>query len=181
MTMESNSWKKVGKIKEPHGLKGDLYVLVFAKQADWIDDVDQFLVSPTDDPKDGQILTVEKVSEFKDGLKLKPKELSNRNQTDLLKGHMFFIQEEIFESDEGDTIYLSEIDGFSVVDENMQELGVITGFSSNTVQDLLVVKKPNGRSAEIPFVEDFILNIDFEGRKVQMSLPEGLMDLDTLQ
>lgn len=162
-------------------MKGDLYVLVFAKQVDWMDDFEQFLVSPTDDPRDGKILTVERASEFKDGLKLKPQELDNRNQTDLLKGHMFFIPEEIFESDDGETIYLTEIEGFSVVDEEMQELGVITGFSSNTVQDLLVVKKPNGKSAEIPFVEDFIMDLNFDLRRVQMSLPEGLMDLDSLQ
>ncbi len=181
MPIDSSAWKKVGKIKEPHGLKGDLYVLAFAKQADWIDDLEQFILSPTDDPTQGQLMTVEKATPFKDGVKLKPKEISNRNQSDLLKGQMFFIPEELFETDEGDTIYLSEIQGFKVVDEQQVELGVISGFSSNTVQDLLVILKPNGKSAEVPFVEDFIMDLDFDGKKVQMALPEGLMDLETLQ
>ncbi len=174
------NWKKVGKVKEPHGLKGDLYILVFSKAIDWLEDIENFILATGDDPTSGKIFEIEKVKPFKDGLMLKPKGINNRNESDLLKGKMFFIPDEVLVSEEGETIYLSEVLGFEVVDPENKLLGKITSFSSNGVQDLLVLEKVEGGTAEVPFVEDFIVEIEFENKKIIMDLPEGLLNLDGL-
>jgi 16S rRNA processing protein RimM len=60
---------------------------------------------------------------------------------------------------------------------NFQNLiGAIVGFSSNGPQDLIVVNY-NGKDIEIPFVEAFICDLDFDHKKLMMELPEGLLDL----
>lgn len=175
----SQTWKKVGKIKEPHALKGELYVLVFSKDVSWLNKLTEFRLSPTDDPQAGRTFEVERIKPFREGLMLKPKYISNRNESDLLKGQMFFIPEDMLNSEVGETIFLSEIQGFEITNENDQILAQITGFSSNGLQDILVVKTTEGKVAEIPFVEDFILDLNFENRKIKMSLPEGLLDLES--
>ncbi|MGZ5279811.1 MAG: ribosome maturation factor RimM, partial [Pseudobdellovibrionaceae bacterium] len=96
------------------------------------------------------------------------------------KGQIFSIPEDLLESEEGDTIYLSEIQNFSIVNTQGEELGYISGFSSNVAQDLLIVEKKSGGQAEIPFVEDFIVKIHFEEKKIEMNLPEGIWDLQAL-
>ena len=106
--------------------------------------------------------------------------IEDRTAAEKIKGAMFSIPEELLESAEGDTIYLSEILSFSIVDSQGVALGKITGFSSNVAQDLLVVEKVSGGMAEIPFVDHFIVDIDFENEKIQMNLPEGIWDLQSL-
>lgn len=170
-------WKKVGKIKEPHALKGELYVLIFSKDISWFNQLTEFRLSSTDDPQAGKTFEVEKIKPFREGLMLKPKNISTRNESDLLKGQMFFIPESLLSSEVGETIFLSEIQGFEITDENNKRLATITGFSSNGLQDLLVVLTTEGQIAEIPFVQDFILDLNFEKKIIKMSLPEGLLDL----
>ena len=107
--------------------------------------------------------------------------MNDRNASDLLVKSLFYIPEEHFISDKGETIFLNEIQDFVLINEtedgHQAELGVIQSFSSNGVQDLLVVYRPNHPTFEVPFVDDFILEIDFDHKKVIMCLPAGLDQL----
>lgn len=171
-----SQYRRVGKVKDAHGLKGDLYILVFSGDTSWDEDLTSFGLGTSED--DIQVYEVEKVKPYKDGLMLKPKNINNRNQSDELKGKLFFINEELLVSDEGETIYLTEIEGFEVFD-GKEKVGVITGFSSNGFQDLLVIERTkDNKPAEIPFVEDFVDEIDYDTKQVFMNLPEGLLELD---
>lgn len=175
--MSSQEWIKIGKVKDAHGLKGDLYVLVFSKDISWLKEVETFALAPIDKEDQKKNFKIEKIKAFKDGVMIKPEGVLDRTQAESLKGQLFYLPAEMFESEEGETIFLKEILGFTVVDQNETEIGPIKEFSSNTMQDLLVVEMASGKKVEIPFVEDFILEIDFDNKKVHMDLPEGLLDL----
>jgi 16S rRNA processing protein RimM len=177
---DMSKWKKVGKIKDAHGLRGDLHVLVFSKDASWAEDLKIAALGVTEDEKALKTYSIEKWKPFKEGLLLKFENVPDRTAAEKLKGQLFFIPEELLTSEEGETIYLSEIEGFEVIDHQGVKLGKIVGFSNNQAQDLLVVEKVSGGQAEIPFVEDFIVDINFENRQVQMDLPEGIWDLTAL-
>lgn len=71
-------------------------------------------------------------------------------------------------------IFLAEILDFQLVDSNGNPLGRIRSFSSNGPQDLLVLDSGD----EIPFVQDFLISIDWETSQVRMNLPEGLLALN---
>jgi 16S rRNA processing protein RimM len=172
--------RKIGKVKEAHGLKGDLYILIFSKDVSWLSKLETFALGLEDDPKAQRNFRVEKAKPFKDGLMLKAEGLPDRTQAEKLKGHLFYVPESLFETEEGETIYLSEVAGFEILGPEKEKLGRIVGFSTNGAQDLLVVEKSSGGQAEIPFVEDFILHIDFDSQFVQMKLPEGIWDLQAL-
>lgn len=167
MTSTEN-WKQVGKVKEPHGLKGELYILVFSRETSWFKDLTTFKLND-------KIYSVERAKPFRDGLLLKPKELNDRNQSEAVHGFEFSIPAELLVSKKGETIFLSEILGFEVFNHG-QPVGPITKFSSNGPQDLLVVAY-QGREVEIPFVQPFISEIKFAERQVQMQLPEGLLEI----
>ena len=42
-------------------------------------------------------------------------------------------------------------------------------------QDLLIVREPSGRRSMIPFVEDFVPEVDVEGGRVVVTPPFGLL------
>ncbi|WP_413291416.1 ribosome maturation factor RimM [Bdellovibrio sp. HCB337] len=170
--------KLVGKVKDAHGLRGELYILVFAGEASWIKKLKNFeLRSPR--TEESVAHTVEKIKPFKQGFILKTPLLNDRNAAEAVKGFEFHIPADIFVSKPGETIYLNEILNFVVKNPAQDTIGTIKAFSSNGAQDLLVVETKKGK-VEIPFVEAFIKKIDFKHQSVVMDLPEGILDLENL-
>ena len=178
--MQSQEWRKVGKIKDAHGLRGEVFIFVFSKDFSWAEDLDRCAISTLESEQMSRTFEVEKWRPQKEGLLLKLKGIDDRTAAEKLKNSLFYIPQELLESEEGETIYLSEIDGFEVRNDQDEKLGRVVGFSSNLAQDLLILEKSQGGTAEIPFVEAFILEINFESRFLKMSLPEGILDLDSL-
>jgi len=172
------SAKLVGKVREPHGLKGDLYILIFSGDISWAPSLKNFFLK---NRQTGELMnyTAQRVKPFKKGLIVKASEVSDRNESELLKSCEFFIPEEILVSKKGETIFLSEIQGFMVKTPEHESLGPIVGFSSNVAQDLLVIEYAE-KKVEIPFVEAFIKKIDFKNKYIVMDLPEGLLDIENL-
>lgn len=169
-------FRLVGKIKEAHGLRGEFYVLIFSGDISWLSELKNFQLQ---NPQSQESFDFKKIKAkaFKKGFILSVEGIPDRTQAEKFHGFNFLIPNELLVSKPGETIYLSEIENFKVKDLTGVELGTITGFSSNTVQDLLIVEGPAGR-AEIPFVEAFLKEINFEGQFLVMDLPEGLFDLD---
>jgi 16S rRNA processing protein RimM len=168
----------VGKVRDAHGLKGELFIVVFAKVADWMEKLVTFdLVRK--EMVDGKLeevrhaFTVKRVKPHKNGLILNPNEMEDRTAAEKFAGATFEIPAELLISEEGETIYLKEIEGFTVFDgEN--EVGPITGFTSNGRQDILEVESEYGE-ALIPLVPEMLSKLDFKNKKVFMNLPQGLI------
>lgn len=169
----------VGKVREAHGLKGDLYIHIPSGDVSWMARLQKFyLKTKVQELDEVQTYTVQKLKPFKTGLLVKAEEINDRNASEALKAFEFLIDDELLVSKEGETIYLGEIKNFKLKNSNQDLLGEITGFGSNGAQDLLIVKTVKGKTAEVPFVEAFIKRIDFKQETVVMELPEGLLDLD---
>lgn len=163
-------------MRTAHGIRGEIFVQLFAERADWLDAVESLTLSrpgflpPTD-------RVIEAVRPHKEGLIVALVGVETRNDAEALKGAHVYIPEDALVSEPGETVYLAEVEGFSVVDLAGEVIGEVCGFSSNTSQDLIIVQTPKGR-ALIPFIEPFLLNIDFDKREVRMDLPPGLIDLE---
>lgn len=168
--------KLVGKVREAHGLKGDLYVVVFSGDISWVKKMKSFGLKAKDSDEI-QTLTVEKTRPFKKGIIVKATEINDRTDAEGFEHMEFFIEESLLVSKPGETIYLSEIKNFKLKDLEQTVLGEIVDFSSNGVQDLLVVEA-QGKKVEVPFVDAFIKKIDFKHQAVVMDLPEGLFDIE---
>lgn len=169
-------YKVVGKVKDAHGLKGELYVLLFAKEADWLDKLEVVRIKRTEASSEVTLLTMKSARLHKGALLLQTQELGDRTAAEKFKGFVFEIPESFLVSEPGEKIYLNEVVGFQVKALKQNLIANIVGFSSNGAQDLLVVEIP-GQSVqyEIPFVEDFIRVIDYQNKFVEMVLPEGLL------
>lgn len=172
--MANQEMRLIGKIKDAHGLRGDVFIIFFSKDYSWSDLIDELYVEDTP-------YEVIKLAQHKDGLKVQLKGLTDRNQSEALIGKQIYLPADFFfnqDEEDDERMFLAEIENFKVIDKTAGEVGTITGFSSNIAQDLLVVTSAAGLVIEIPFVDDFVIEIDHEQKTIHMDLPEGLLDLN---
>lgn len=168
---------KVGKIIDAHALKGEVYLLSFAKDISWLEkEIQLVLEAPKFNNEPRQFL-VKTFRPFKDGALIKFEGIDNRNQSEEIKGSIVFAQGDNFVSDPGEAIFLREVLNFEIQDKQQKSLGKVTGFNSNGTQDLLVISKDD-YSYEVPFVDDFIVEILFDKSIVVMDFPLDLMDIN---
>jgi 16S rRNA processing protein RimM len=165
--------RNVGKIKSAHGLKGEVYLLIFSSEKNWIEEVQSIYVN-LDKNKDDENLNLNEMKEFKilessfhkDGVIAKLDSITDRNQSEALKGLNFWVPGEIFEtSPDEDNFYLAQIENFKVYDNNIY-IGIVDGFSFNGAHDLIIVKAENGMSYSIPLVEEYIHEIKFDKKEI---------------
>ncbi len=166
----------VGKIKQAHGLRGEVYILIFSKDISWIKKLKEVNLSQSGKTKTLKVL---KVKPFKDGLIATLDSVIDRNQSEALEGSEVWLDSKLFKSEPTETPYLVEVQNFSVFDRTLGAIGKVTDFSFNGSQDLLVVTSDEGSVFEIPFVDQFVLKIDSDQKVLSVDLPEGLVDINS--
>lgn len=94
----------------------------------------------------------------------------------LLGGDLCVPAADAFPAPEG-FYYSHEIRGFACEDRQGRALGVAAGVEQTPGSPLLSLELPSGEVALVPFVEEMIVRIDREAKKIVMNLPDGLLDL----
>lgn len=167
---------KVGKIMDAHGIRGEIGVVVFSGDVSWLEKAKSLFIPRKNVFEEHQI---KKIRPHKKGFICLLENFTDRNKAEEYKGREVWVDESIFVSEDGESIYLSEILNFEVIDSELGSIGKINSFSSNGIQDLLIIQATDKQTEiEIPFVKEFVLNIDFENRKIEMELPEGLIQIN---
>ncbi|MEK6628781.1 MAG: ribosome maturation factor RimM [Bdellovibrionota bacterium] len=164
----------IGKVIDAHGIKGDIYCLVFSGDSSWISKVKKIKLDTLD-------FEVKKIKSFKKGFIATLNGIDDRNKAEKLKGAGLWVDSSLFVSKNGESLYLSELLNFNVEDKISGKIGKVTSFSTNSMQDLLVISdsdKDNTKTIEIPFVKEFVIKIDYEKKIIYMNLPEGLLDIN---
>ncbi len=158
-----------GWVKDAHGLKGHLYIQVYSEGLDWSDAFNKLHLFNS---RTGEQISfpVKEFSPFKDGFRVLVDGLIDRTAAEPYKGYHFLIPEDWLEADEGEQVFLAQLKGFEVLDKG-QVIGVVEGFATNTVQDLLVVG-----DALIPLIDEFLIEIDYDKKQILMKLPPGLIE-----
>jgi 16S rRNA processing protein RimM len=76
------------------------------------------------------------------------------------------------EQDTGSDFYI----GYTVVDKNLGEIGVISEIENSTINVLFVVKRKK-QELLIPASDEYVCEIDDVEKTILMDIPEGLLDL----
>lgn len=83
------------------------------------------------------------------------------------------------EVEEEDIADEDELIGYEIIDHDTNNvIGEIEAIDSSTSNLLFIVASPSGDTIYIPAAEEFVVEIDDEGKKIYMRLPEGLIDLN---
>ncbi len=170
------SQRKVGKILKPHGLRGEVFFYSFSGDYSYLDDAETLYLQI---PRTGELKSfqLEKSRSANDGEILTLKGVTDRNQSEAISKSEVFVDESLFESEEGDDLYLVELESFQVFNEG-KKIGHVVGFSDNGMQDLFEVELDSKEIVLIPFVEEFVEEILHDKKEIHMQLPQGLLEIN---
>lgn len=171
--------KLVGRIHSTQGLRGEVFVIFSADPEHWLDDAELLYAARTEESKPHRVLEIVRYRPHSkqgfEGFAILFKDVNDKNASDLLAKNWLFADADLFVSEAGENVFLSELQDFMVIDKVRGEVGPIVDFSSNGVQDLIVVQR-GAETYEVPLVKNFIEKVDFENQKIYMDIPEGLLE-----
>lgn len=76
-----------------------------------------------------------------------------------------------------DSVYIADLIGCEVFDlKASTQVGAVTGVDREA--GLLQVLAPAGKEVLIPFAKAFLVRMDLKARRIEMRLPEGLLDIN---
>lgn len=163
---------QVGRVIKSHGIRGEAVV----ESTTDVPEV-RFAVGATlagTQAGKEQTLTVETVRPHKGRLLIKFREIPDRTAAESLRGMKFFASPLEREEDSED-YYDHELIGLKVIHEGAQ-VGEVTGVMDAPNRKILEIDY-EGREVLVPFVMDFVPDIDLEEGTLTITPPEGLLDV----
>lgn len=156
-----------GEIGKPHGLAGEVYVVVIS------DDPQRFAPGSELLHDDGRVLIVEASRAHGDRFLVRFEGIDTREEAMLLRGSLYIEagQQRALEPDEywhDDLVGCSvEVDGTTI--------GPVTAVLTGSMQDLLQVETAGGPRL-IPLVRQIVIAVDTAAKQIVVDPPEGLLD-----
>ncbi|AOZ94197.1 ribosome maturation factor RimM [Paenibacillus crassostreae] len=167
----------VGKLVNTHGIKGEIKVLPITDFPEERFAKGKRLLLIPEGGKPSFWITIDSARYHKNMYILKLEGYSNINEVEKYKGSMLKVsKDDLIELPENE-YYYHDIIGCSVItDENEDKpLGVITEIISPGANDVWVVKPTSGADILIPVIDDVVLDVDVNNKKVKIHLMEGLL------
>ncbi|MGC4805348.1 ribosome maturation factor RimM [Micromonospora sp. DT233] len=181
----------VGRIGKPHGLRGEVTVEVRTDEPE-----DRFApgsvlstepgARPPANPAPGpgvpfQVpseLTVESARWHQGRMLVVFEGIVERDVAEALRGTLLGVDSaDISPPEDPDEFHDHDLVGLAVVTPAGERLGEVAAIDHAPASDLLVLRRPEGRTALIPFVKAIVVEVDLAGGRVVADPPAGLLDL----
>jgi 16S rRNA processing protein RimM len=173
----------VGEIVRPHGVRGEVVVDVrtdepeerFAPGAVLITDPGAAVPPPASRPAE---LTVEAVRPHLGRLIVTFAGIHDRDLAEALRRVVLCVDSaDLPPPADPDEFHDFQLVGLTAVDRDGAEIGEVVRIDHAPAADLLVLRRPGGRTALVPFVTAMVPEVDLSARRVVITPPEGLLDL----
>lgn len=164
----------VGKLMKPHGINGEITVLLTADvdlaalrcvflEVDGIY-VPFFLNSVRPKSSETDLISIDGIAD-------------ERQAAGLCQSILYALREEAI-SDEcsEDGLYASDFVGFTV-NSSEKTVGKIIDLDDTTDNYLFIIETPDGRNVMVPVADEYVVDIDTENRIITLDLPDGLLDI----
>ena len=109
-------------------------------------------------------------------LRIKFEEVDTEEDADALLKSDLYLPLSILPTLSGNKFYYHEVTGFTVIDENFGEVGIIDNINDTGAQELFVIDR-DGTEILIPLNDEFIKKVDRDKKQILVKTPEGLIDL----
>lgn len=165
----------VGRIGRPHGIRGEVTV------QPWTDEPDERFAPGAVLAVDAPVreLVVDRSHWHSGRLLVQFEGVSDRNRAEELRGLELHIErDEEAVPDDPDEFYDSALVGCAVELEDGTAVGEVAEVVHLPGQDLLAVRTPDARDVLVPFVEAIVPSVDVPGRRIVITPPPGLLDVE---
>ena len=172
--MKDKSLIELGTCSKPHGIKGGFSFNLYNTEDSVLQNGKSVLLFPSDDssslPENGQEYIIEKIN-FGNKVITYLVGISDRNIVeDMIPFLIMFPKSNLPELNDGE-FYIEDIIGFEAYDfKNDKCIGKIIDFYETKAQTVLVIKTDT-KNVDIPFVDNFVKEIDLENKKAFVIMP----------
>lgn len=163
--------KKVGKLVNTQGLKGDMRIYPSITNATMFEDF-EFLYIEGEGSKE---FVIEKIRYKKNLVICKFVGYDHIDVTECFREKDVYIPLEADYLDEGE-IYIADLVGCVINDKEQGDVGVVIDVLNYKAHDILVVKSKTGSEYMIPYVDAFIKDVDSEKKIIEAELIEGMVE-----
>ncbi len=167
----------VGRLRKPHGLKGDCAVFPLTDDPDavfapnrtvWVKNLAGEVVAGP--------LVIERSRGYHRRWLLAFRGYGERSAVEPLAGHLLTADAARLRPLAPGEVYLHELAGFAVQDEQGGALGLVTDLVELPAGLTLEVQGPK-REWLLPYRKEFVLRVDREARRLVVRVPEGMTEL----
>jgi 16S rRNA processing protein RimM len=164
----------LGYIVRTHGMSGDVVIFLDVDYPEDYEDLDSVYFDIKGDlvPYFVERFNLQKQSKAI----VTFEEVNTIEKAQALVGTSLYLPLESLAELEDEEFYYHEIKGYTVIDENKGELGIVREVYSLNGQDLIAMDY-QGVEVLIPTSEEIVLKADKENKKLMVNLPEGLLEV----
>lgn len=160
----------VGKIFGFHGLKGEIKVYPLIDDLSFFESLDELVI-------DGKNYMIENSRLHKNAVLVKLKDFDSLSAVEDFSGYVSaFVDQELADSE----IYIEDLKQMLVINDLNEEIGFVENFYDSN-QQLIGIKANERlnckREILLPFVDEFILEINKKDRYIKVKLEAGILEL----
>lgn len=109
-------------------------------------------------------------------LRIDFEEINSEAEADRIIGSELYLPLDLLPPLEGDKFYYHEIVGFTVMDRNHGNIGIVTGVNDNGPQALLEIDQAK-KQILLPLTDEILEKVDRQKRQLLVNAPPGLIEL----
>lgn len=172
--MNKEDYYELGYIAKPVGLNGELAVILDVDNAEDYEDLESIFIEVNGD----LIPYLIKEVKFKGNNKVSfiLEDINSVEKAEKLRGKKLYLPIEELPDLEDGNYYLHELIGYQVFDHNKGYIGEVKLIYNLPTQDLLAVEV-QGIEVMIPTHEDIMVEVRQTERRINVQLPEGLLEI----
>jgi 16S rRNA processing protein RimM len=160
---------------KPHGIRGGFTFVLSNNEDSCLKKGTKVTLFPKKSEssisEEGENFTIEKIQHGNKVIVFF-KGITDRNIVEAMIPFSVMIPRSEFPETSEDEYYLSDLIGLDVYDEETSEkIGNIKDFYDNSAQIVLIISGKN-ELIEVPFIEQFVPEVDIENNKVSIIIPE---------
>lgn len=164
---------EIGKIVNTHGLKGEIKVIPWTNTPEVFEDIEYIYVKGREEAK----FDISNIKYQKNNIILRLKGINDISEAEKLKNSIITAdREQLGELEEGE-YYITDLIDCTVEAEDGSVYGLVKDVINTGSSDIYVVKRDEMKDLLIPVIDDVVLNIDIEAKRITVRLMEGLEDL----
>jgi 16S rRNA processing protein RimM len=175
----SGPWTILARLVRPQGRHGEILADILTDFPERFADRRRlFLVSSETSQAPMREAALENHWLHKGRIVLKFSGIDSINDADALRGLLIAVPAAERTTLTDDSVYIGDLIGCTVFDLNAGSAAIGTVTDVDKEASLLAVKSPNGAEVLIPFAKAFLTTMDLAGKRIEMRLPSGLLEIN---
>lgn len=171
-------WTILARLVRPQGRHGEILADILTDFPERFADRKRlFLVSSESSREPAREMQLENHWLHKGRVVLKFAGVDSINDAESLRGLLVAIPASERSALADDSVYIADLIGCEVIDLNASR-AVGTIADVDPAASLLEIKTPDGKEALVPFAKAYLVTMDLAGKRIEMRLPEGLLDIN---